>query len=87
MVPGDSAEALQRCGGYTYEQGELRGIVGEERKGNEMDGCPLTDGSIPSVRKPLELQGMLSIELLTFQTLKLWTILYEMSQHLNKTWP
>jgi hypothetical protein len=33
---------LQRCGGYTYEQGELRGIVGEERRGKEMDRCPLT---------------------------------------------
>jgi hypothetical protein len=42
MVPGDGAEALQRCGGYTYEQGELRGIVGEERRGKEMNGCPLT---------------------------------------------
>jgi hypothetical protein len=27
---------------YTYEQGELRGIVGEERRGKEIDGCPLT---------------------------------------------
>jgi hypothetical protein len=26
----------------TYEQGELRGIEGEERRGKEMDGCPLT---------------------------------------------
>jgi hypothetical protein len=42
MVPGDGTEALQRCGEYTYEQGELRGIVGEERRGKEMDRCPLT---------------------------------------------
>jgi hypothetical protein len=52
MVPGDGTEALQRCGGYTYKQGELRGIVGEERGGEERrgeervgkakDGCPLT---------------------------------------------
>jgi hypothetical protein len=33
MVPGDGTEALQRCGEYTYKQGELRGIVGEERRG------------------------------------------------------
>jgi hypothetical protein len=33
IVPGDGTEALQRCGEYTYEQGELRGIVGEERRG------------------------------------------------------
>jgi hypothetical protein len=33
MVPGDGAEALQRCGGYTYEQGELRGAEEEERRG------------------------------------------------------
>jgi hypothetical protein len=33
MVPGDGTKALQRCGVYTYEQGELRGIVGEERRG------------------------------------------------------
>jgi hypothetical protein len=33
MVPGDGTEALQRRGEYTYEQGELRGVVGEERKG------------------------------------------------------
>jgi hypothetical protein len=43
MVSGDGTEVLQRCGGYTYEQGELRGRVGEERGGNEMDRCPLTD--------------------------------------------
>jgi hypothetical protein len=42
MVPGDGTEALQRCGKYTYKQGELRGIVGEERRGKETDGCPLT---------------------------------------------
>jgi hypothetical protein len=29
---------VQRCGGYTYEQGELRGRVGKERGGKEMDG-------------------------------------------------
>jgi hypothetical protein len=33
---------VQRHGGYTYEQGELRGRVGEDRRGKEMDGCPLT---------------------------------------------
>jgi hypothetical protein len=33
IVPGDGTETLQRCGGYTYEQGELRGVVGEERRG------------------------------------------------------
>jgi hypothetical protein len=42
MVPGDGTKALQRCGEYTYEQGELRGIIGEERRGKETDGCPLT---------------------------------------------
>jgi hypothetical protein len=42
MVPRDGTEALQRCGEYTYKQGELRGIVGEERRGKETDGCPLT---------------------------------------------
>jgi hypothetical protein len=41
MVPGDGTEMLQRCGGYTYEQGELRGRVGEERGGKETDRCPL----------------------------------------------
>jgi hypothetical protein len=33
---------VQRCWGYTYEQGGLRVRVGEERGGKEMDGCPLT---------------------------------------------
>jgi hypothetical protein len=33
MVPGDSTEVLQRYGGYTYEQGKLRGRVGKERRG------------------------------------------------------
>jgi hypothetical protein len=34
MVPGCGIEVLQRYGGYTYEQGELRGRVGKEsRKG------------------------------------------------------
>jgi hypothetical protein len=42
MVPGDGTEMLQRCGGYTYEQWELRGAEGEERRGKEKDGCPLT---------------------------------------------
>jgi hypothetical protein len=42
MVPGDGTEVLQRCGEYTYEQGESRGIVGEERRGKETDGCLLT---------------------------------------------
>jgi hypothetical protein len=31
---------VQRCGGNTYEQGESR--RGEERRGKEMDVCPLT---------------------------------------------
>jgi hypothetical protein len=39
MVPGDGTEALQRCGGYAYEQGELRGSRrGEERRGEERRG-------------------------------------------------
>jgi hypothetical protein len=33
---------VQRCGGYTYEQGELRGRVRKEREDKEMDRCPLT---------------------------------------------
>jgi hypothetical protein len=41
MVPGDGTETLQGCGEYTYEQGELRGVEGEERRGTEKDGCPL----------------------------------------------
>jgi hypothetical protein len=35
-------EMVQRYGEYTYEQGELKGIVGEERRGKETDRCPLT---------------------------------------------
>jgi hypothetical protein len=42
IVPGGGTEVLQRCGGYTYEQGELRGRV-EERRGKETDRCPLTE--------------------------------------------
>jgi hypothetical protein len=42
MVPGDGTEVLQRYGGYTYEQGDLRGAEGEERRDKEKDGCPLT---------------------------------------------
>jgi hypothetical protein len=47
MVFGDGTEILQGCGGYTYEQGELRGAEGEERRGEERRGkekdrCPLT---------------------------------------------
>jgi hypothetical protein len=42
MVPGNGTETLQGCGGYTYEQGELRGAEGEERRGKEKDRCPLT---------------------------------------------
>jgi hypothetical protein len=42
MVSGDGTEVLQRCVEYTYKQGELRGIVGEERRGKETDRCPLT---------------------------------------------
>jgi hypothetical protein len=41
IVPGDGTEVLQRCGGYTYEQGELRVRVGEKRGGKEMDRCPV----------------------------------------------
>jgi hypothetical protein len=41
MVPGDGTEVLQRYGGYTYEQGELRGRVGKGRGGKKMDRCPL----------------------------------------------
>jgi hypothetical protein len=41
IVSGDCTEVLQRCGGYTYEQGELRGRGGEERRGKETDRCPL----------------------------------------------
>jgi hypothetical protein len=48
MVPGDVTELLQRCGGYTYEQRELRGRVKEERRGKEMDGYPLT---LPPLQK------------------------------------
>jgi hypothetical protein len=47
MVPGDGTEVLLRCGEYTYEQGELRGIVGEEGRGKEMDGYPLTVTVLP----------------------------------------
>jgi hypothetical protein len=42
MVSGDATEMLQGCGEYTYKQGELRGVVGEERRGKEKDTCPLT---------------------------------------------
>jgi hypothetical protein len=42
MVPGDGTEMLQGCGGYTYEQGDLRGSEGEERRGKEKDRYPLT---------------------------------------------
>jgi hypothetical protein len=37
-----SLEVVQRCGEYTYRQGEMRWIVGEKGIGKEMDGCPLT---------------------------------------------
>jgi hypothetical protein len=43
IVPGDGTQVLQRCGGYTYEQGGLRVRVGEDIGGKEMDGYPLTD--------------------------------------------
>jgi hypothetical protein len=49
MVPGDGTEALQRCGRYTYEQGELRGIVGEERRDKETDRYLLTLPPLQSV--------------------------------------
>jgi hypothetical protein len=48
MVPGDSTEVLQRCGEYTYGQGELRGRVGKERGGKETDRYPLT---LPPLQK------------------------------------
>jgi hypothetical protein len=35
-------EMVQRYGEYTYKQGKLRGIVGEERRGKETDRCLLT---------------------------------------------
>jgi hypothetical protein len=38
----DDTEVLQRCGGYIYEQGKLRGRVGKERGGKETDRYPLT---------------------------------------------
>jgi hypothetical protein len=34
---------VQRYGEYTYRQGWMRGIVGGERRGKEMDRCPLTE--------------------------------------------
>jgi hypothetical protein len=37
-----SREVIPRYGEYTYRQGWMRGIVGEERRGKEIDGCPLT---------------------------------------------
>jgi hypothetical protein len=37
---------VQRCEGYTYEQEDLRGRVGEERRGKKMGRCPLTVVSI-----------------------------------------
>jgi hypothetical protein len=40
-----SLEMVQRCRGYTYEQGGLRGRVGKERGGKEMDRCHLTVGA------------------------------------------
>jgi hypothetical protein len=33
---------VQRYGEYTYKQGWMRGIVGEDRRGKETDRCPLT---------------------------------------------
>jgi hypothetical protein len=42
-----SLEMVQKCGGYTYKQGELRGRVGKERGGKETDGCPLTAPIFP----------------------------------------
>jgi hypothetical protein len=36
-----SLVVVQRCGGYTYEQGEKES-GGQERGSKEMDGCPLT---------------------------------------------
>jgi hypothetical protein len=41
-----SLEMVQRCGGYTYEQGEMRGRVGKVRWGKETDGCPCKGTSI-----------------------------------------
>jgi hypothetical protein len=48
MVPGDGTEVLQKCGEYIYGQGELRGRVGKEMGGKEMDRCPLT---LPPLQK------------------------------------
>jgi hypothetical protein len=36
---------VQRCWGYTYEQGGLRVRVGEVRGGKETDRCPLTNSA------------------------------------------
>jgi hypothetical protein len=36
MVPGDGTEVLQKYGGYTYKQGELRERVGKERGGTDI---------------------------------------------------
>jgi hypothetical protein len=33
---------VPRYGEYTYRQGWMRGIVGEESRGKETDGYPLT---------------------------------------------
>jgi hypothetical protein len=41
-----SLEMVQRYREYTYKQGELRGIVGEERRGKETDRCPLTESTL-----------------------------------------
>jgi hypothetical protein len=40
---------VQRYGEYTYRQGWMKGIVGEERRGKEMDRCSLTDTVLDSV--------------------------------------
>jgi hypothetical protein len=56
MVFGDGTETLQGCGRYTYEQRELRGAEGEERRGKEKDGCPLT--TPPSKAWHHDVQGL-----------------------------
>jgi hypothetical protein len=75
MVSGDGTETLQGCGGYTYEQGELRGAEGEERRGKEKDGCPLTITCLhlyvrghPSVSLPLLSSSTLPLFICIFPT-------------------
>jgi hypothetical protein len=41
---------VQRCWRYTYEQGELRVRVGEERRGKETNRYPLTRGNYQVIK-------------------------------------